>query len=142
MPQRKKIASFLILGGLVSAGPAFGASGNFTFVIGDVKLQRKDGTSVEVTRGTAVNPGDAIQTGARGMAQIKMVDEAKQHGIYHVPMTCPGLGEIRTAQLLSTVVTPYRFGSKRSFWSYCGLAIVMRSSSDWVQTRTSRRRGV
>jgi hypothetical protein len=47
-------------------------------------------------------------------------------------MTCPGLGEIRTAQLLSTVVTPYRFSNKRSFWSYCGLAIVMRSSSDWV----------
>ena len=71
----------------------------------------------------------------KGEAGRKMVDEAKQHGIYHVLMTCPGLGEIRTAQLLSTVVTPYRFGNKRSFWSYCGLAIVMRSSSDWVQTR-------
>jgi len=34
------------------------------------------------------------------------------------------------------VVTPYRFQSKRGFWSYRGLGIVTRSSSDWVRTRT------
>ena len=38
--------------------------------------------------------------------------------------------------LLAVVVTPYRFASKRDFWSYCGLAVVTRSSSDWVRTRT------
>jgi transposase len=26
-----------------------------------------------------------------------------------------------------------RFRTKRQFWSYCGLGIVMRSSSDWVR---------
>jgi hypothetical protein len=31
------------------------------------------------------------------------------------------------------VVTPYRFASKRSFWAYIGLAVVTRSSSDWVR---------
>ncbi len=31
------------------------------------------------------------------------------------------------------MVTPYRFGNKRSFWNYCGLAIVMRSSADWAR---------
>jgi hypothetical protein len=31
--------------------------------------------------------------------------------------SCPGLGEIRTAQLLPIVVTPYRFKNKRSFWA-------------------------
>jgi transposase len=36
------------------------------------------------------------------------------------------------------VVTPHRFQSKRAFWSYCGLGIVMRSSSDWVRTRTGQ----
>jgi transposase len=40
------------------------------------------------------------------------------------------------AQLLAVVVTPYRFQNKRKFWSYCGLGIVMRSSSDWVRTQT------
>jgi transposase len=32
------------------------------------------------------------------------------------------------------VVTPHRFRTKRQFWSYCGLGIVTRSSSDWIQT--------
>jgi hypothetical protein len=29
---------------------------------------------------------------------------------------------------------PHRFRTKRQFWSYCGLGVVTRSSSDWVQT--------
>ena len=43
-------------------------------------------------------------------------------------------GRIRVAQLLPIVVTPHRFRTRSQFWAYCGLAIVMRSSSDWVQT--------
>jgi transposase len=31
------------------------------------------------------------------------------------------------------VLVPERFRTKRQFWSYCGLAIVTRSSSDWVR---------
>jgi hypothetical protein len=38
--------------------------------------------------------------------------------------------------LLPVVVTPYRFRSRSGFWAYCGLGIVMRSSSDWVRTPT------
>ena len=64
-----------------------------------------------------------------------MLEEAKRHKSYSILKTCPGLGAIRTAQLLPIVVTPYRFASKRSFWAYCGLAIVMRSSADWVRTQ-------
>jgi hypothetical protein len=37
-------------------------------------------------------------------------------------------------RLVPIVVTPHRFRTKRQFWSYCGLGIVTRSSSDWVQT--------
>jgi hypothetical protein len=50
----------------------------------------------------------------------------------------PGLGPIRIAQLLPVVVTPYRFSSKRAFWSYAGLGVVMRSSSDWVRAQDGR----
>src|SRR5262249_2536138 len=46
---------------------------------------------------------------------------------------CPGLGPIRVAQMMPIVVSPARFRTKRQFWSYCGLGIVMRSSSDWVK---------
>lgn len=77
MLQRKKLASLLLLAGVVPAGPAFAQSGSFTFVTGEVNVQRKDGQRVAVTKGTPVNPGDAIVTGTRGMAQLTMVDQAK-----------------------------------------------------------------
>lgn len=77
MHQRTKLSCVLVLCGLVSAGPAFGQSGSFTFVTGDVNVQRRDGQRVSVTRGTPVNPGDAIVTGSHGMAQLTMVDQAK-----------------------------------------------------------------
>jgi hypothetical protein len=38
------------------------------------------------------------------------------------------------AQLLPIVVTPHRFRTRSQFWAYCGPGIVMRSSSDWVQS--------
>ena len=38
MLQRRKLASLLVLAGIVSAGPAFGQSGTFTFVTGDVSV--------------------------------------------------------------------------------------------------------
>ena len=51
-----------------------------------------------------------------------------------VLQTCPGLGPIRVARLLPIVITPHRFRTRQQFWSYGGLGIVMRSSSDWIQT--------
>jgi transposase len=72
----------------------------------------------------------------RGTAQRAMLAEARKHWAWRLVKSCPGLGEIRTAQLLPMVVTPYRFQNKRAFWAYCGLGIVMRSSSDWVWTQS------
>jgi transposase len=69
----------------------------------------------------------------RWQAEKDLVQEAHHHPIARLLETCPGLGPIRVAQLLPIVVTPWRFRTKRQFWSYCGLGIVMRSSSDWVQ---------
>lgn len=71
----------------------------------------------------------------RKEARRELIREARKHRPYAWVRSCPGLGPIRTAELLPVVVTPHRFRSKRAFWSYCGLGIVMRSSSDWVQTR-------
>jgi len=77
MVPRTKLSSLLLAAGVVSAGPVLAASGTFTFVTGDVNVQRAGGERVPVTRGTAVNPGDAIVTGRQGMAQLTMVDQAK-----------------------------------------------------------------
>jgi transposase len=74
----------------------------------------------------------------RKRAEQEMLVEARKHAPYRLVKTCPGLGPVRTAQLLPIVVTPYRFANKRAFWSYCGLGIVMRSSSDWVRTESGQ----
>lgn len=64
--------------------------------------------------------------------------EGKSHPIIRKLRTGPGMGPIRTAQLVSIVGTPHRFRTRRQFWSYCGLAVVTRSSSDWVQGRDGK----
>ena len=50
------------------------ASGEFTFVVGEVSLAKRDGRTVVPARGTPVDPGDRITTGRTGMAQLTMVD--------------------------------------------------------------------
>jgi transposase len=75
---------------------------------------------------------DAVEA-IRRQAEKDLVAGAHRHPISRVLETCPGLGPIRVAQLIPIVVSPGRFRTKRQFWSYCGLGIVMRSSSDWVR---------
>jgi hypothetical protein len=67
-------------------------------------------------------------------AEADLLREAKKHSIVRILETAPGFGPIRAARLVPIVVTPHRFRTKRQFWSYCGLGIVTRSSSDWVRT--------
>jgi transposase len=59
-------------------------------------------------------------------------EEAQAHAIVQKLSTAPGMGVIRTAQVVAIVVTPHRFRTVRQFWSYCGLGIVTHSSADWV----------
>jgi transposase len=77
---------------------------------------------------------DAVEE-IRQQAEKGLVQEAHRHAISRVLETYPGLGPIRVAQMMSIVVSPGRFRTKRQFWSYCGFAIVMRSSSNWVQKK-------
>mgnify|MGYP003999866533 FL=1 len=74
----------------------------------------------------------AVDLGDRSRAAL--MEELGRHPIAKTLQTCPGLGPIRVAQILATVVSPHRFRTKRQFWSYCGMGIMMRSSSDWVQS--------
>ncbi|MDH3211921.1 MAG: IS110 family transposase [Myxococcales bacterium] len=71
-------------------------------------------------------------------AEQDLIRESRKHSIARVLETTPGLGPIRVARLLPIVVTPHRFRTRQQFWSYCGLGIVMRSSSDWVRTPDER----
>lgn len=78
----------------------------------------------------------------REQAEKIMCRAARSYAGYKWIESVPGLGAIRTAQLLATAITPHRFRGKRPFWTYCGLAVVTRSSSDyeWVEGSARRKR--
>jgi len=66
-------------------------------------------------------------------AEERIEAKAQAHPAVARLMTAPGFGLIRAAQVVAIGITPKRFRSLRQFWSYCGLAVVMRTSSDWVR---------
>jgi transposase len=73
---------------------------------------------------------DGLQA-VRKSAESWLREEAGKVRTTALLATAPGIGEIRAAQIVATVVSPARFRTKRTFWSYCGLAVVTESSSDW-----------
>jgi transposase len=64
-------------------------------------------------------------------AKKALVKEAQPHTAFKRLCDVHGLGPVRVAQIISAVGSPYRFRTKRQFWTYCGLAVVTRSSSDY-----------
>lgn len=66
-------------------------------------------------------------------AQQWMLDEAQHVPTVALVATAPGISTIRASQIVATVLSPQRFRSSRQFWAYCGLGVVMRSSSDWTK---------
>ncbi len=68
-------------------------------------------------------------------AEERLKAASKRHAIVKLLSTAPAIGPIRAAQIVATVVTPHRFRTKRQFWAYCGLAVVMRSSANWEKDR-------
>lgn len=69
----------------------------------------------------------------KSLCEKRLICEARRHPFARKLETLPGFGPVRAAQLMAVTITPHRFRTKRQFWSYCGLGIVMRSSSDWVR---------
>ena len=73
----RTVLRLLLASCLAAPFAAAAASGTFTFVTGPVTLQKANGTRVVPVRGTPVDAGDRIVTGAGGMVQLTMVDEAR-----------------------------------------------------------------
>jgi transposase len=82
-----------------------------------------------------------LLTQTKKQAESAMLKAASPYRVYRILQTAPGLGPIRTALLLPIVITPHRFRTKRQFWSYCGFAVVTRSSSDWILAENRWERG-
>jgi len=77
---------------------------------------------------------DAV-TNVHEEAEQWLLEEAARCSITKLLATAPGIGMIRAAQIIAIVVSPNRFRTRQQFWSYCGLGIVTRSSSDWTRDR-------
>ena len=69
----------------------------------------------------------------RDEAEEAVVCEARKHRVCKLVRSVPGIGPIRSATIVAHVATPFRFRTKRQFWTYCGLAVVTTSTSDWVK---------
>ena len=68
----------------------------------------------------------------RHEAKLVMLKEVRRQPAYQLLMSIPLLGAISVAQLIAIVGTPFRFRSKRQFWTYIGLAVVTRTSAEYV----------
>lgn len=66
----------------------------------------------------------------RPKAKAAMIAEARRQSGWKELRSVPYLGEVRVAQILAIVATPWRFRTKRQLWPYVGLAVVTRSSAD------------
>jgi len=64
-------------------------------------------------------------------AKKALLKEARQQAAFKRLCAVPGLGPIRVAQFIAVIGSPHRFRTKRQLWTYCGLAVVTRSSSDY-----------
>jgi len=68
----------------------------------------------------------------RRRAKTAILCQARRQPGWKILHSIPFFGDIRCAILLAIMVTPFRFRTKRSLWSYAGLAVVTRSSADHV----------
>ena len=109
-------------------------SGENVYSLGRREEWQKQLSSSAQTRATRLYDCLDFLLEQKKQAEADLLREAKKHPIVRIVETAPGFGPIRAARLVPIVVTPHRFRTRRQFWSYCGLGIVTRSSSDWVQT--------
>lgn len=72
---------------------------------------------------------DAL-TALRDDARVEMITEATRHPEFALLRSIPCVGDIRAAQLLAYLGGTRRFNARQHLWSYAGLAVVSRSSSD------------
>lgn len=86
----------------------------------------------------------------RPKAKAAMIAEARRNPAWSVLRTIPYFGPVRVALLLATLQTPWRFRTKRNLWAYAGLAVVSRTTAEYVmvsgravrRTRTPMTRGL
>ena len=61
-----------------------------------------------------------------------LIAEAKHDPSWPVLRSIPFMGPVRVALVLATAQTPWRFRTKRQLWAYAGLAVVTRTTAQYL----------
>ncbi len=67
----------------------------------------------------------------RQQARRELLAESREHFAVKLLRQIPSIGPIRAALLVALIQTPYRFRTKRQFWSYIGLALKTYGSGEY-----------
>ena len=67
----------------------------------------------------------------RRRAKLEMLAESRKHRAVRLLRSIPQFGPIRSALVVATVDTPFRFRTRRQLWSYSGLAVVTHMSAEY-----------
>jgi transposase len=68
----------------------------------------------------------------RPKVKAALLTEAQRDPAWAVLRTIPFFGPVRVALLVATMQTPWRFRTKRHLWAYAGLAVVTRTSAEYL----------
>ncbi len=68
----------------------------------------------------------------REEAGADLVVETKKHPAAKILESMPGIGVVRAAVIIAFVITPFRFRTRRQFWTYCGLAVMSKITGEYI----------
>ena len=67
----------------------------------------------------------------RRQARAALLAESRRHTVTARLREVPGMGAVRVALVMAHLQTPHRFRSRKQLWTYCGLGLVQRGSSEY-----------
>jgi transposase len=73
---------------------------------------------------------DQVRT-LRRRARVALLAESRQHTVAARLRQIPGMGPLRVALVMAHLQTPHRFRSRKQLWTYIGLGLVQRGSSEY-----------
>lgn len=68
----------------------------------------------------------------REEAEKDLVRETRKHPAAKILQTIPGIGPVRAGVIIAFTITPFRFRTRKQFWTYCGLAVRSKITGEYV----------
>ena len=94
-------------------------------------LKQLDNASARVRAGRIFRELDFL-TELREEAETEFIRETRKHSAAKILQSIPGIGPLRAGVILGFAVTPHRFRTRKQFWTYCGLAVTSKVTSEYA----------